>query len=489
MEELFYRFPHIASMILNNLDDQSLIECIEANRELNNLLCNDRMFWTRVLAKYKSNFIQFTDSWRKSLRQVPVVRIKELAIAAQNFFKNESRLEDQWSPLDIVANKGSLELYKYISRKCGSISQVRDDGITAIHMAAIAGNLEIVTFIIDNHQNQNQCSADGLTPLHCAVIKGHFETCRFIINLLQNKNPRDNEGFTPLHGAVELGHIKICKLLLEDLVDKNPANNNGWTPLHTASAFNQLEPIKLIMPHVQNKNPEDIDGFTPLQVAIELGHLEIAKLFLEHPDVEILGDDSYTVLHSAARYGDLALCKLLMEFFLIDNSKVKNYADRNGWTPLHFAAINGHVAIYELLSEYIADDHRSNNVWTFGHFAAKNGISSRLRQETGRDLKIVSSKTNDGTTPLKLMAFNFSQREEFIRCTYDTRVFTGYAGSWKAILGNPRTRPLVGQKSHLMLFFDTVRKIFGSHNCHRTALNLVVPYIPIVIYEFVLMLQ
>ena len=455
METLCYRFPHIASMILKDLDDQSLIKSIEANRELDNFLSNDRIFWTRVLAKHKCNFIQFKDSWRRSLCQVPVVKIKELAIAAQNFFK--IFLESQWSPLDIAANKGSLELYKYVSRKCGSINPVRDDGITAIHMAAIAGHLEIVTFIIDNHQNQTQCSADGLTPLHYAAIMGHFETCRFIINLLVNKNPRDNQGFTPLHGAAEGGHIEICKLILEDLVDKNPANNNGWTPLHTASAFDQLEAIKLIMGHVQNKNPEDIHGFTPLQVAIELGHLEIAKLFLEHPDVKILGDDSYTLLHSAARYGDLALCKLLMEFLLIDNSKVKNYADRNGWTPLHYAAINGHVAIYELFSGYFADDHRSNNVWTLGHFAAKNGIP-RLGQEISRDLKNVFSKTNDGTTPLKLMAFNLSQRKEFIRCTYDTRVFTGQAGSWETILGHPRTRPLIGQKSHLVLFLTQYEK-------------------------------
>ena len=163
MEELCYRFPHLASMILKDLDDQSLMKSIEANRGLDNFLSNDRIFWTKVLAKYMSSFIQFKDSWKRSLCQVPVVKIKELAIAAQNFFQNQSRLECQWSPIDIAADTGSLELYKYISRKCGTIKPVRDDGITAIHMAALAGNLEIVTFIIDNHQNQNQCTANGLT--------------------------------------------------------------------------------------------------------------------------------------------------------------------------------------------------------------------------------------------------------------------------------------------------------------------------------------
>ena len=149
---------------------------------------------------------------------------------------------------------------------------------------------------------------------------------------------------------------------------------------------------------------------------------------------------------------------------------------------------------YELFSEYFEDDHRSNHVWNLGHFAAKKGIPSKLEQaplgqEIGRDLKNLGPKTNDGTTPLKLMALNISQNKEFIRCTYDTRVFTGQTGSWEEILEYPRTRPLIGQKSNLVLFFDTVRKILGSHICRRTALNLVVPYFSIVIHQLVHMLQ
>ena len=478
METLCYRFPHVASMIFKDLDDRSLIKILEANRELDNFLSNDRIYWIRVLAHYNTSFMQFQDSWRRSLHQVPAVKIKELAIAAQNFFEKQARLDFQWSPLHIVANKGNLELYEYISRKCGCINHVTatdTNGVTAIHMAAIAGHLEIVTFIIDNLPNHDQSAANGLTPLHCAAIMGRFETCKFIINLLANKNPRDNEGFTPLHSAAETGHIRIYKLIMEDLVDKNPGNNFGWTPLHTAAYFNQSKIVKFIIDHVQDKNPEDIDGFSPLQVAIELGHLEVAKLFLEHHDVQILFDDSYTLLHAAARYGDLELCKLLIE-----NSKDKNCADRYGWTPLHYAAINGHVAIYELFSEYFGDNHHFNNVWTLGHFAAKNG-TSRLEQENGRDLINLGPKTNDGTTPLKLMALNLSKSKEFITftSTCDARDFTKQAGSWEGILGHPaKMRPLI-------LSFATVRIFFGSHTCHRTVQELVAPYFSIVIHQLI----
>ena len=421
METLCYRFPHVASMILKDLDDQSLMKSIEANRELDNFLSNDRIYWIRVLAHYNENFMQFKDPWRRSLHQVPAVKIKELAIAASNFFKHRpARINSQWSPLHIAANSESLESYKYISRKCGCIDHVRDDGVTAIHMAASAGQIEIVTFIIDNLQDQNQSAAsciiddqptfgdqvhknpgnaDGLTPLHLAALRGHFEICKFIMNLLTNKNPRDKYGWTPLHCVAKGGNIKIYKLLMENLADKNPGNNYGMTPLHTASHFGHLEIIKLIMHHLQNKNPENIDGYTPLHAAVKSGNLEVLKFHVNNLGVKILGDDnSYTLLHSAARYGNLTVCKLLLQ-----HSKEKNSADRNGWTPLQYAANNGHFAICELLIEHFGDKHP--NAWTLGHFAVKSG-SSRLSKEIYKGLKNVSPKTLNGITPLQLIALH-----------------------------------------------------------------------------------
>ena len=510
MEDLCYQFPHVAKMILNDLDGQSLIKSMEANREVDNFLSNDKIYWTRVLANYKTNFILFKDSWRRCLHQVPVVKIKELALAAQEFFKRpQSRLKFQWSPLHIAAHIGSLEFYKYISRKCECTNYVGDHGVTAIHMAARAGHLEIVTFIIENlqsaapcridsvpqltcgdHVHKNPPNTDGVTPLHLAALNGHFETCAFIIKHVTNKNPQDKNGNTPLHGAAKRGHLQIYKLIMEYLVDKNPANNVGWTPLHVASSSNQLEPIKLIMCHVQNKNPESIGGFTPLQVAIELGHLEVVKLFVGHLDVKILGDDSYTSLHSDAKYFNPALSKLLIE-----NSKVNNHTDRNGWTPLDYAAINGHFAICELLCESLAE-RRSFNKVTLGHFSNKNGNY----REIGKDLNNLGPKTNRVTTPLELMALNLTQSKEFLECTYYNTRFMNRTGSLEGTLETPWMKHTSNcPKSHdlLAVFFQrcigpkitTERKILGFHFCQ----NLFSPYFSTVmnqlIYQLVHILQ
>ena len=474
MDVLCHRFPHVAKMILNNLDDQSLIQIMDANREVDDFLSNDRIYWIRVLANYNANFILFRDSWRRNIHRIPVVKIKELAIATQDFFKHHPSSEYQnrttkyfqWSPLHIAAHIGCLEFYKYISEKCGCINHVRDDGMTSIHMAANAGHLEIVTFIINNLLDQNPSAAvlplifsdqrinnpensDGLTPLHYAALNGHFKTCKFIIKLLTNKNPRDKEGSTPLHYAAKKGHVRICKLIMEYLVDKNPANNIGWTPLHLASSHGQLEPIKLIMSQVQNKNPEEYThGYTPLQVAIIIGRLDVVKLFIGNLDVKILGDDSFTSLHSAARCGDLPLCKLLIE-----NSKHKNYADKNGWMPLHYAAINGHFEICELLSENYVGKPSFNNVWTLG-------------LDIDKRMKYLGPKTNHGVTPLELLALNFI----YLNVPIVQKSHDHLALSFQQSI-DPN--------------FTTVRKILEFRICQRTVQNLVAPYFPAVMHQLI----
>ena len=64
----------------------------------------------------------------------------------------------------------------------------------------------------------------------------------------------------------------------------------------------------------------------------------------------------------------MAVCQLIME-----NIEDKNPKDNNGWTPLHYAASNGHLAICQLIMENIEDKNpKENNGWTPLHSAAWN---------------------------------------------------------------------------------------------------------------------
>jgi ankyrin repeat protein len=121
-------------------------------------------------------------------------------------------------------------------------------------------------------------------------------------------------------------------------------------------------------------------------------------------------------IDSAAKIGDLERVQALLK----NNPDLVLSKDRNGWTPLHWAAADGHKSVAELLLAHGADvrarDNRgetplhksAGNCDTVGncgtvrmHWAAADGHKSvaELLLAHGAD---VNAKRNDGYTPLHL---------------------------------------------------------------------------------------
>ena len=99
----------------------------------------------------------------------------------------------------------------------------------------------------------------------------------------EDKNPGDDIGVTPLHMAAANAHIEIMKCIMDTQEDKNPANKySGYTPLHYC------------VTDVRLKNPEDHEK--------RKRRLQAVKL-------------------------------------IFDNVDDRNPADKEGVTPLHFAAL------------------------------------------------------------------------------------------------------------------------------------------------------
>ena len=350
MEDLSLRFPLVARIIFNNLDDESLTKIGDLNRPMNKLLDQERIYWLRILRKYQKNFIQFKDVWKISLRQMPVEVIKELAIAVNQFFNFlASRHGKQWSPLHIAAERGLLQLYQYISNKTGIINHGRPDESTALHLATQMGNLEIVKFIIDNLVEK----ASSANP--------NFGVAQLIADNKIDINPRGIGRLTPLHVAAQYGHIEIFKTIAEVTFDKNLRCKQNFTPLHEAAYNGHLEVCKLLLLSLPDKNPRggtDEAGITPLHFAAHQGHSDVVKLFFQYVNEKNVVDAAlgFTPLHYAALKGHLETCKILME----DNLE-KNPADGTGWTPLHLAAKQLHLDVCREIGKHLIDKNPKCN--------------------------------------------------------------------------------------------------------------------------------
>ena len=348
MEDLSQRFPLVARIIFNNLDDESLTKIGDLNRPMNKLLDQERIYWLRILRKYQKNFIQFKDVWKISLRQMPVEVIKELAIAVNQFFNfRASRHGKQWSPLHIAGERGLLLLYQYISNKTGIINHGLPGESTVLHLATQQGNLEIVKFIIDNILEK------------AASANANLGVAQLISDNKIDINPRGINGSTPLHIAVQQGRLEIFKTLAEVTFNKNVRCKQNFTPLHEAAFFGNLEICKLLLLSLENKNPRggtDEAGVTPLHFAAQQGHLDVVELFFQHVEKNVVDALGFTPLHYAAEEGHLEICKILME----DNLE-KNPADGTGWTPLHLAAKNLHLDVCREIGKHLVDKNPKCN--------------------------------------------------------------------------------------------------------------------------------
>ena len=128
MDVLLRRFPTLAVNVINNLDDQSLVQFKDTNRENYEFMDKERFYWIRILKKYSEYFETNKESWTESISKIQAGFVKKLAMATLNFFKTVPRdledfieihyqiyffpKKDQLTPLLIAAYEGDLNFFQ-----------------------------------------------------------------------------------------------------------------------------------------------------------------------------------------------------------------------------------------------------------------------------------------------------------------------------------------------------------------------------------------
>ena len=90
MEDLCYRFPVVSEMVLEKIDDLSLIKFKSAIRETCQFLNNGRYLPIRMIRKYNGHFEEFSETWKMFTKKTPVEITKKLGIAVHQFFESST---------------------------------------------------------------------------------------------------------------------------------------------------------------------------------------------------------------------------------------------------------------------------------------------------------------------------------------------------------------------------------------------------------------
>ncbi|WP_422467820.1 ankyrin repeat domain-containing protein [Endozoicomonas sp. ALC013] len=277
--------------------------------------------------------------------------------------------------------------------------------------AAADGDLAKVETLLDSGANPNILGYFSYTPLHHAAHFGHHAIVKILLAYGADPNLKRMSGLTALQSAVDAGHLNVYKTLLpvthqldwnsllqkfsrhgwEDQVkmalakgaDPNMPGVDNYTPLHDAAANGRLAIVKILLASGAKPNILRYSNATPLHDAAAAGHHAIVETLLASgadPNLKRMGE--LTALQCAVTFGRLDVFKILLPLTthqLDWNCLLLKFSD-HGWkdqvemalakgadpnilgggnhdlyTPLHWAAANGHLAIVETLLASGAD--------------------------------------------------------------------------------------------------------------------------------------
>jgi ankyrin repeat protein len=165
-----------------------------------------------------------------------------------------------------------------------SVDAIDDNGLTALHYAAMKKNEEYARLLLEYGADVNSKTRNTQrTPVHCAVIHGRLP----IVHLLSAYNAdlaaRDNYGKSIVHLAAEYWHHDILKFALHHGHSPFEQDDSGMSPIMYCAYMQNLKGVRLLMRCANSKQllqQKNNDNMTALTLAKEAWAYDIVD-FLE----------------------------------------------------------------------------------------------------------------------------------------------------------------------------------------------------------------
>lgn len=292
-----------------------------------------------------------------------------------------------------AATEAEADDTKRLKRLAGEDVNLRNptSGWTLLHGQARGGDAQAITVLVKAGANVNTADTGGATPLHVAAQFGHAQAATALAEAGADVNLATEIGNTPLHLAAQFGNAQTITALAEAGADVNAASADGDTPLHSAIHLENTQTIAALVSvgadvNRQDKTFED----APLHLAVRMNKLQaIAALIKSGADVSLTDKNGDTPLHRAAYNGhaqaiaalvginkhwSVKLRQVMAAFFGLG---AVNRRNKDGYTPLHIAAISGHAQAITALAKVGAAVNRRDANRGYG----TNWIPDRFRQD------------------------------------------------------------------------------------------------------------
>uniref|UniRef100_A0A915KCB5 Ion transport domain-containing protein n=1 Tax=Romanomermis culicivorax TaxID=13658 RepID=A0A915KCB5_ROMCU len=315
--------------------------------------------------------------------------------------------------LHLAATLGHIDVVKALLNKGTPVDSKTKDNYTALHVAVQAEKYEVVEILL-GHGADVSIKGGPLaeTALHVAAgidNTGGLRCAEMLLKSGADVNSKLENGQTALHIASKTGDVKMIKLLLSEGAEPLATSVHGETPLHVTARFCHFEAAKTLLEHIENNrrreectqlvNRQTTSGETPMHLCAESS----ARAKSDTGE-----DTGETVLHYCARSGNEEVMKTIVRKIQPGAIQIAlNRQSKAGWSPLMEACEKGHLIVTRILLDHHArvdvfDETKTG--FTPLHFAAVNGYRKVVVLLVQVHKAFVDAVNNEGYTPMHLAA-------------------------------------------------------------------------------------
>ncbi|XP_072464630.1 E3 ubiquitin-protein ligase MIB2 isoform X4 [Notamacropus eugenii] len=284
--------------------------------------------------------------------------------------------------LQVAAHLGQVELVRLLLQAHAGVDVRDDEGDTALHYTAFGNQAEVTRVLLSRGASANLINNSKCTALHVAVHMGFPEVVQALCDQGCDVNIPDMCGDTPLHRAISADAKGIIGILTEvPTIDFTASNCQGFNLLHYAALKGNVLAVKRILARArQLVDTKKDDGFTALHLAALNNHREVAEILIKEGrcDVNIRNNRHQLPLHLAVTQAHVALLLLL-----VSAGSDVNAEDEAGDTAMHIA-----LEKHQLLAPPPAEASGAGEGTSL--FSREKALYSKLRRKASRQLQASS---------------------------------------------------------------------------------------------------
>jgi ankyrin repeat protein len=213
-----------------------------------------------------------------------------------------------------------------------------------LHNSAWASSESLVEMLLDCGAAVTAVTVDGRTPLHLSNSDNDVNVARILLDHGADCNAQDNEGRTPLYRCAMTNSYLVVELLLQRGADLNIANRGGHYPWQVTVKESSVQVLQVLSRHGCRFSDTRPDLSTVLHIAARYGDIAVAQTLKEI-------DLSHTDADATDKYGDTAE----------DDLETRYYGDRLCY-GYNVCSAESYAALKDLIAHVRASNRRVQEV-------------------------------------------------------------------------------------------------------------------------------